>query len=54
MHSFDDPESVAIRRVIETAALDKADLSIIDGQNQQSTQDKQIDSFFERKSEPSR
>jgi methyl-galactoside transport system substrate-binding protein len=49
MHSFDDPESVAIRRFIETAALDKADLSIIDGQNQQSTQDKQIDSFFERK-----
>jgi methyl-galactoside transport system substrate-binding protein len=49
MHSFDDAQSVAIRRVIETEALDKADLAIIDGQNQQSTQDKQVDSFFERK-----
>ncbi len=49
MHSFDDSVSVAIRRSIETAALDKADLAIIDGQNQQSAQDMQVDSFFERK-----
>lgn len=49
MHSFDDDASVAIRRSIETAAMDKADLAIIDGQNQQSAQDMQTDSFFERK-----
>jgi methyl-galactoside transport system substrate-binding protein len=49
MNSFDDAMSVAIRRSIETQALDKADLAIINGQNQQSTQDMQVDSFFERK-----
>lgn len=49
MHSFDDAPSVAIRRSVETEALDKADLAIIDGQNQQSTQDMQVGSFFERK-----
>jgi methyl-galactoside transport system substrate-binding protein len=49
MHSFDDAVSVAIRRSIETAALDKADLAIINGQNQQSAQNMQVDSFFGRK-----
>jgi methyl-galactoside transport system substrate-binding protein len=49
MRSFDDAVSVAVRRSIETAALDKADLAIIDGQNQQSAQNLQVDSFFERK-----
>jgi methyl-galactoside transport system substrate-binding protein len=49
MRSFDDPASIAIRRSIETAALDKAELAIIDGQNQQSAQDMQVDSFFQRK-----
>ncbi len=49
MRSFDDPDSIAIRRSAETAALDKADLTIIDGQNQQSAQDMQVDSFFQRK-----
>ena len=46
LHSFDDSGSIAIRRCVETEALDKADLAIIDGQNQQSTQDMQMDSFF--------
>jgi methyl-galactoside transport system substrate-binding protein len=49
MRSFDDAVSVAIRRSIETEALDKAQLAIIDGQNQQSAQDLQVASFFERK-----
>jgi methyl-galactoside transport system substrate-binding protein len=49
MRSFDDSVSVSLRRAIETAALDRADLAIIDGQNQQSAQDLQLDSFFERK-----
>jgi methyl-galactoside transport system substrate-binding protein len=49
MRSFDDAVSVAIRRSIETEALDKAQLAIIDGQNQQSAQDMQVASFFERK-----
>jgi methyl-galactoside transport system substrate-binding protein len=49
LHSFDDAASVAIRRSVETEALDKADLAIIDGQNQQSAQDLQVDAFFERK-----
>ena len=46
LHSFDDSGSIAIRRSMETEALDKADLAIIDGQNQQSTQDMQVDSLF--------
>jgi methyl-galactoside transport system substrate-binding protein len=49
MRSFDDPASVVIRGTIETAALDRAELAIIDGQNQQSTEDKQAESLFERK-----
>jgi methyl-galactoside transport system substrate-binding protein len=49
MRSFDDSVSVSIRRAIETAALDRAELAVIDGQNQQSTQNMQVDSFFERK-----
>ena len=49
MRTFDDPASVAIRRAIETEAMDKADVAIIDSQNQQSAQDLQVDSFFQRK-----
>jgi len=49
MRSFDELSSAAIRQSVETAALDKADLSVIDGQNQQSAQDIQIDTFFQRK-----
>jgi len=49
MRSFDDPASVSIRRAIETASLDRAELTIIDGKNQQSTQDMQVASFFEHK-----
>lgn len=49
MRSFDDPDSIAIRRSLETEALDKAELTIIDSQNQQSAQDLQVDSFFQRK-----
>ena len=48
MRSFDEPISVAIRQSIETRALDKADLSVIDGQNQQSAQDLEIGSFFQK------
>ena len=39
MRSFDDSVSIVVRGTIETAALDRADLSIIDGQGQQSAQD---------------
>lgn len=49
MGSFDDPAASAIRRSIETEALDKAELAMIDGQNQQNAQDLQINSFFDRK-----
>jgi ABC-type sugar transport system, periplasmic component len=49
MRSFDDPYSSALRRAIETEAVDKAELAVIDGQNQQSAQNLQVDSFFERK-----
>ena len=49
MHSFGDASSSAIRKSMETQALDKADLAVIDGQNQQSTQDMQVDSLFEKK-----
>jgi len=48
MRSFDEPISVAIRQSIETRALDKADLSIVDGQNQQSTLDLEAGSFFQK------
>lgn len=48
MRSFDDPDSIAIRRSAETAAMDKADLTIIDGQNQQSAQDIQLDALFQK------
>jgi methyl-galactoside transport system substrate-binding protein len=49
MRSFDDPASAVIRGTIETAALDRAELAIIDGQNQQSAEDKQAEAIFERK-----
>jgi methyl-galactoside transport system substrate-binding protein len=46
MRSFEDADSATIRGTIETAALDRAELAIIDGQNQQSAQDKQITSLL--------
>jgi methyl-galactoside transport system substrate-binding protein len=49
MRSFDDAASVVIRGTIETAALDRAELAIIDGRNQQSTQDMQVLSLFGKK-----
>jgi methyl-galactoside transport system substrate-binding protein len=49
MRSFDDAASIVIRGTIETAALDRAELAIIDGRNQQSTQDMQVISLFEKK-----
>ncbi len=49
MRSFDDLASVSMRGAIETAALDRAELTIIDGKNQQTTQDMQVASFFERR-----
>ena len=48
MRSFDDSVSIVVRGTIETAALDRADLSIIDGQGQQSAQDKQTEAFFDK------
>ena len=49
LYSFDDIVSAGIRRAIETEAVDKADLAIIDSQNQQPAQDIQVESFFARK-----
>jgi methyl-galactoside transport system substrate-binding protein len=49
MRSFDDAASIAVRGTIETAALDRAELAIIDGRNQQSAQDMQVLSLFEKK-----
>jgi methyl-galactoside transport system substrate-binding protein len=46
MPSFDDAASVAIRKAIETKALDKAELAAIDGKNFQSAQDKQVESLI--------
>jgi methyl-galactoside transport system substrate-binding protein len=48
LRSFDAEDSVAMRKAMETAALDKAELAIIDGQNQQSTQDKQAEALLDR------
>ena len=48
LRSFDSPYSATLRRAIETEAIDKAELSIIDGQNQQSAQNLQLDSLFEK------
>jgi methyl-galactoside transport system substrate-binding protein len=49
MRAFDDGVSVVIRASIETAALGRAELSIIDGKNQQSTQDMQLPSLLQKK-----
>jgi methyl-galactoside transport system substrate-binding protein len=49
MRSFDDPASSALRRAAETDALDKAELSVIDGQNQASSQAMQVDALFQGK-----
>jgi methyl-galactoside transport system substrate-binding protein len=49
MRAFDDAASVILRGTIETAALDRAELAIIDGKNQQSAQDKQVLSLFAKK-----
>jgi methyl-galactoside transport system substrate-binding protein len=48
MRSLDDSFSAAIRKSLETQALDKADLAIVDGQNQQPAQDMQVGSLFQR------
>jgi len=48
MRSFDDSVSIVVRGTIETAALDRAELAIIDGQGQQSAQDKQTEAFFDK------
>ena len=48
MHSLDDADSAAIRKSLETQALDKVDLAIIDGQNQQAAENLQVDSLFRK------
>lgn len=47
--SFGDSSSSTFRRAIETAALDKAELSEIDGQGQQPAQDLQLETLFDKK-----
>lgn len=47
--SFSDPSSSAFRQAIEIAALDKAQLTEIDGQGQQPAQDLQLESLFDQK-----
>lgn len=49
MRSFDEAASTVIRGTMEIEALDRAELSIIDGRNQRSAQDLQTDSLFEKK-----
>jgi methyl-galactoside transport system substrate-binding protein len=49
MRAFDDEASVAIRGSIETAALGRAELAIIDGGNQQGAQDLQLPALLQRK-----
>ena len=48
MHSLDDSASAAIRKSLETQALDRADLAIVDGQNQQAAEDMQVDSLYRK------
>jgi methyl-galactoside transport system substrate-binding protein len=49
LRSFDDPGSAAVRRAIESEAMDKAYLAIVDGQGRKGVQALQVDSFLERK-----
>jgi methyl-galactoside transport system substrate-binding protein len=49
MRALDDEASVVIRGAIETAALGRAELSVIDGQNQQSAQDMQLPALLQKK-----
>jgi methyl-galactoside transport system substrate-binding protein len=48
VHSLDDSASAAIRKSLETQALDRADLAIVDGQNQQAAEDLQVDSLYRK------
>lgn len=46
IYKFDDTFMSAVRRAIETNATDKAELSTVDSQNAQPTQNDQIDTFL--------
>jgi methyl-galactoside transport system substrate-binding protein len=46
LRSFDEERASTLRKAMETAALDKADLTIFDGQGQSAAQGLQIKSLF--------
>ncbi len=49
IYKFDDTFMSGVRRAIEANAADKAELSIVDSQNQQPTQNDQVDTFLTKK-----
>ncbi len=49
IYKFDDTFMSGVRRAIEANAADKAELSIVDSQNQQPTQNDQVDTFLTQK-----
>jgi methyl-galactoside transport system substrate-binding protein len=49
IYKFDDTFMSAVRRAIESNAATKAELSIVDSQNQQPTQNDQVDTFLTQK-----
>jgi len=49
IYKFDDTFMSGVRRAIEANAGDKAELSIVDSQNQQPTQNDQVDTFLTQK-----
>lgn len=46
IYKFDDTFMSYVRRTIEASAKDKADLNVVDSQNQQPTQNDQVDQFL--------
>jgi methyl-galactoside transport system substrate-binding protein len=49
LRSFDEERSSSLRKALETAALDKADLSLLDGQGQSAAQGLQVKTLFSDK-----
>jgi methyl-galactoside transport system substrate-binding protein len=49
LRSFDEERAATLRKAMETAALDKADLALLDGQGQSAAQGLQIKALFSDK-----
>jgi methyl-galactoside transport system substrate-binding protein len=49
LRSFDEERASMLRKAMETAALDKADLALLDGQSQRAAQNLQIRTLFSDK-----